>query len=195
MSGNLHPSHNAGRPSPSFTVPLYDTTALTSALANPYAQHYASHYYQAYVQAYSNGPPRTTRDGYTLSSTYVPGTAGQASRAMSSLPTPFPLERPPPQAHSQTVVKPIRSHLTFGSWYQPGGCRCTRQGCPFTGSRKSVEIHMMDRHLIFPSGWQKKDNWDADPSLRGCICMLYYSGLLTDADSENLLGFRGHPSY
>ncbi|KAH7931085.1 hypothetical protein BV22DRAFT_999201 [Leucogyrophana mollusca] len=57
---------------------------------------------------------------------------------------------------------------SHGSWYQPGNSRCTRQGCTFTGSQKSVEIHMMDRHLIYPPGWEKrKDDWDADPSLKG----------------------------
>ena len=32
---------------------------------------------------------------------------------------------------------------------------------------------MMDRHLIFPLGWEhrkRKDDWDADPSLKGCVC-------------------------
>lgn len=162
----MNPQHSR------FQVPLYDTTALTSALANPYAQHYAPHYYQAYMQTYSNGPPRTTREGYTLSSTYVPST----DSATSSMFTPSPRQ----QAHTQTAFKPILDHLTYGSWYQPGNCRCTRQGCPFTGSRKSVEIHMMDRHLILPPGWVKKDNWDADPSLRGCILMPSYIGPLTD---------------
>ncbi|KAI9060188.1 hypothetical protein FKP32DRAFT_1528605, partial [Trametes sanguinea] len=55
-------------------------------------------------------------------------------------------------------------------WYQPGNVRCSQQGCSFTGSKKSVEIHMMDRHLIYPPGWEKRkkrDDWDADPSLKG----------------------------
>ncbi|KAH0838374.1 hypothetical protein J3R83DRAFT_6657 [Lanmaoa asiatica] len=125
------------------------------------------HYYQAYVQAYSNSPPRTSMDGYTFSSTYVPGTANRTSRATPTLPTPSPRGQPSTPAHLQTTVKTILNHLTYGSWYQSGSCRCTRQGCPFTGSRKSVEIHMMDRHLVFPSGWEKKDDWDADQSLRG----------------------------
>lgn len=162
-------SHKAS----SCTAPLYDTAPLTLALANPYGQYHAPshispHYYQAYLQVYS---PRMTADGYTLSSTYVPGT----SRATSSTPM-FPRDRPSVQAHPQTTVRPILNHLTYGSWYQPGNCRCTRQGCPFTGSRKSVEIHMMDRHTLFPPGWQKKDDWDADPSLRGCMCIPCYFG-------------------
>ena len=191
MNGQHSSSYNAGHPLPSYTVPLYDTTALTSALANPYAQHYAPHYYQAYVQAYSNGPPRTTRDGYTLSSTYVPGTANRTSRATSSMPTPSPRDRPSVQTHSQTTAKPILNHLTHGSWYQPGNCRCTRQGCPFTGSRKSVEIHMMDRHSIFPPGWENKDNWDADPSLRGCILMPFYFSPLTEAAFRKPIAIQG----
>ena len=179
MNGQHPSSRNAAHHLSSYTVPLYDTTSLTSALANPYAQHYAPthmspHYYQAYVQAYSNHRPRTTTDGYTLSSTYVPGPANRTSRATLAIPTLSPRDRPSVQAQSQSTVKPIQNHLTYGSWYQSGNCRCTRQGCPFTGSRKSVEIHMMDRHFIFPPGWEKKNDWDADPSLRGCIVVPYH---------------------
>lgn len=196
MNGQHASSRNAGHPLSSYTVPLYDTTALTSALANPYAQHYAPthmspHYFQAYVQAYSNPRPRTTADGYTLSSTYVPGAENQTRRAPSTLPSPR--DRPSVQAPSQATMKPISNHLTYGSWYQPGNCRCTRQGCPFTGSRKSVEIHMMDRHFIYPPGWEKKDDWDADPSLRGCIVVPCHIGSWLMADLGNASQFKGHP--
>ena len=174
--GAMDDQHPSSHRTSSYTVPLYDTTALTSALANPYAQQYAPsymspHYYQAYMQACS---PRTTTEGYTLSSTYVPGTAIQTSRATSTIPTPHPRDQSSVQAHPQTTVRPILNHLTYGSWYQSGNCRCTRQGCSFSGSRKSVETHMMDRHFIFPPGWEKKDDWDADPSLRGCMLLPYY---------------------
>ncbi|KLO20263.1 hypothetical protein SCHPADRAFT_810817, partial [Schizopora paradoxa] len=56
------------------------------------------------------------------------------------------------------------------NWYEPGNVRCSREDCSFTGSKKSVEIHMMDRHLIYPPDWDKrkrKDDWDADASLKG----------------------------
>ena len=56
-------------------------------------------------------------------------------------------------------------------FHEPGNVRCTHEQCGFMGSRKSVETHMMDRHLIFPPGWEKhkrKDDWDADISLKGC---------------------------
>jgi hypothetical protein len=59
-----------------------------------------------------------------------------------------------------------------GTWFQPGSSRCLQEGCSFTGSEKSVEIHMMDRHLIYPKGWEKRrkqDEWDADPSLKGLV--------------------------
>lgn len=61
-------------------------------------------------------------------------------------------------------------------WAQPGGHRCKKPGCTFTGSHKSVETHMMDRHLIYPPGWEKRkkdSDWDADPSLKGYVLRAY----------------------
>lgn len=137
--------------------------AIRSALANPYAQYsMSSHYYQAYMQVMQ---PATNAEGYTLSSTYSPqhNTGGTTFRsdprdASSSI-------------HERTNDKKpdCTGGQTHGGWYQPGNCRCTRPGCAFTGSKKSVDIHMMDRHLIFPPGWQKKDEWDTDPSLKGWV--------------------------
>ena len=57
-------------------------------------------------------------------------------------------------------------------WYQSGNDRCNQPGCTFFGSHKSVEIHMMDRHLVYPPGWEKRKkklDWDADPSLKGLV--------------------------
>ncbi|EPQ60715.1 hypothetical protein GLOTRDRAFT_118856 [Gloeophyllum trabeum ATCC 11539] len=50
------------------------------------------------------------------------------------------------------------------------------------GSKKSVEIHMMDRHLIYPPGWEKrqKNDWDADPSLKGKPVPIPGTGLTLD---------------
>ena len=38
----------------------------------------------------------------------------------------------------------------------PGGPhRCAHSGCPWSGpTPKALEIHKMDRHLIFPPGWK-----------------------------------------
>ena len=67
-------------------------------------------------------------------------------------------------------------------WYQSGNSRCSQQGCTFFGSQKSVEIHKMDRHLIYPSGWEKrkkKSDWDTDPSLKGSVFFLVYISMST----------------
>ncbi|KAF9229384.1 hypothetical protein BS17DRAFT_824965 [Gyrodon lividus] len=176
--GYLHPS------TPPYAVPVYNTTAITAALTNPYAQQYVQHnasphYYHAYMQAYSNGAPVTTAEGYTLSSTYVPG----SRMSRGTLSTPIAPPQLPPSAQQQTTtVRQIPNPLTYGSWYQAGNCRCTRQRCPFTGSRKAVEIHMMDRHLVFPPGWQKrqKDDWDADLSLKGKPVTIQGTSLVLD---------------
>ncbi|KAF9569656.1 hypothetical protein CPC08DRAFT_604609, partial [Agrocybe pediades] len=78
-----------------------------------------------------------------------------------------------PQAQLNPTITPIPTKTHSAPppiWYQPGHNRCTHPGCSFTGSRKTVEIHMMDRHLIYPPGWdkkKKKPDWDADPSLKG----------------------------
>ena len=168
---------------------------MTAALANPYAQTYgmSPHYYQAYMQALHNRPhPASTAEGYTLSSTYVP------HRRSFRIPTNQPLLSPsethvplPPTPDKRGIPNP----LTYGSWYQPGNVRCQRQGCPFLGSHKSVEIHMMDRHFIFPPGWQKhKDDWDTDPSLKGSVYGASWRARGLIRSIENLFQFRGHPS-
>ncbi|KAJ3559774.1 hypothetical protein NM688_g143 [Phlebia brevispora] len=124
-------------------------TTLPNCTHSQYNYNVSSHYAQAYMQsnavASTSYWPQTTPEGYTLSSTYVASTA-QPEPASS-------FQRQPSSA-----------------WYQPGNTRCTKPGCTFTGSHKSVETHMMDRHLIYPPGWDKKRrkaDWDADPSLKG----------------------------
>lgn len=101
---------------------------------------YSSHS-SHYAQAYSAQP----------TATYIPS---PSTSFQPQIPT-FSSYKPPPQQ---------------GSWYQPGSSRCTYSGgCDFTGSAKSVETHMMDRHLVYPKGWKEVKGWDADPSLRGCV--------------------------
>lgn len=85
---------------------------------------------------------------------------------------------------SNNGLAPAPSKTSFldskSFWYQSGNHRCNQQGCAFFGSQKSVEIHMMDRHLIYPPGWEKrkKADWDADPSLKGCVIfILFYFSL------------------
>lgn len=136
--------------------------AAAAALSNPYAQFQcpqAPHYAQAYAQFRPPGATTSgmTADGYTLSSTYVPGSYNASTAASTGARPPVP-QKP-------TYRGPVQPH-----WYQPGDCRCSKSGCSFSGSKKAVEIHMMDRHLIYPPGWEKRkkrDDWDADPSLKG----------------------------
>ncbi|THV04855.1 hypothetical protein K435DRAFT_850402 [Dendrothele bispora CBS 962.96] len=132
--------------------------AYQPALADPYAQTYSSHYTQAYMQNYAS-PPYTTSGGYAYPSTY---------NLAASL--PFQTQ----QNASTSLPKQSNYQTSFQAasftWYQPGNSRCTYTNCTFTGSAKSVETHMMDRHLIFPPGWEqrkKTQDWDADPSLKG----------------------------
>lgn len=69
-------------------------------------------------------------------------------------------------------IKGTPVHL-MSTWYRSGNTRCSYPACAFQGSQKSVELHRMDRHLIYPPGWDKRKNkseWDADPSLKGYNC-------------------------
>lgn len=145
--------------------------ALTAALSNPYAHAQQLYYPQAshYAQAYAahQGTPNatygygaTTAGGYTISSTYVPSPQHTFQNEQLAGLSSRPQSRP---HHGQTQQV---------YWYQPGSCRCMKAGCTFTGSNKAVEIHMMDRHLIYPPGWEnkkRKSDWDADPSLKGYV--------------------------
>jgi hypothetical protein len=143
--------------SSSYTLPhnVYSVaSSMKASLSNPYAipQAYSSHYLQSLASA-------KTTQGYTISSTYDPH---QHRPALID------------HSRSQHQFKPKYSQHTpqIAHWHQPGNCRCTHNGCTFVGSAKSLEIHRMDRHLIYPPGWEnrtKKAEWDADPSLRGYV--------------------------
>jgi hypothetical protein len=151
--------------------------AVTAALSNPYTQTYSSgyhssHYAQAYMQYGGNSSswPTTNTGGYTLSSTYVPSIPGPSSVG----PTQFPRNgvNANHSGHNRTS-QPLNSS-SQGSWYQFGNSKCTYNDCTFTGSQKTLETHMMDRHLIYPPGWdnKKKKDWDADPSLKGSVRLI-----------------------
>ncbi|KAJ7110128.1 nuclear fragile X mental retardation-interacting protein 1-domain-containing protein [Mycena epipterygia] len=125
----------------------------------PQQSYYSSHYAQAYMQ--QQGPPAgaTTPQGYTLSSTY-------------NNPAPQNLNAP---------------STSSAAWYQPGSSRCTYKTCTFRGSPQTVETHMMDRHLIYPPGWdqrKKKPDWDADPSLKGKPIPIQGTTVVLDSPEE-----------
>ena len=150
--------------SPSSSSATATAFAVTAALANPYSA-YSSHYAQAYQRQ------STTLDGYTISSTYTPGPSLYSSKAIEP-------------NNNQRTTKPQYP----ASWYHPGNNRCSNPGCNFTGSHKALEIHRMDRHLIYPPGWDKrkpKSDWDADPSLKGLVRYPSYTVLHSHLFPEN----------
>jgi hypothetical protein len=157
---NSAPSHYAAGFVPESAQPVMAPSF--NQRANASSQYMSSHYAQAYMQATSGWYQRgTTAQGYTLSSTYNPS----LSQANSS--------EHVRSTDSTAALRPILpSYSQTSSWYQPGDSRCTYKGCQFTGSQQAVETHMMDRHLIYPPGWEKRkkqSDWDADPSLKGCV--------------------------
>ncbi|EGN98674.1 hypothetical protein SERLA73DRAFT_168297 [Serpula lacrymans var. lacrymans S7.3] len=135
------------------------------------------HYYQAYLQAAAQ-TPTTNAEGYTLSSTYDPRASAQ--NAYNNNPPGSSRHVDKNAGRDREKSRPT-NHTP--SWYQSGNCPCTKQGCAFVGSKKSVEIHMMDRHLIYPPGWdhkKKEQNWDADPSLKGKIIPIHGTSIVLD---------------
>ncbi|KAG2023394.1 hypothetical protein CC2G_001054 [Coprinopsis cinerea AmutBmut pab1-1] len=127
-----------------------------SVLQNYFHQNaYSSHYAQAYLQQFPGAQPST-------SNYYA---------------------QPTPAAAAQHNANKPRPAQQVGAWYQPGNKQCTYKDCRFTGSHKSVELHMMDRHLIYPPGWDKrpkKEEWDADPSLKGKPIPIQGTNLVLD---------------
>ena len=74
------------------------------------------------------------------------------------------------------------SNPTFQPRPRPNGThKCTHDQCTFSGSQKAVETHMMDRHLIYPPNHNKnkRQDWDADPSLKGHVSILTPSAAAT----------------
>lgn len=169
----MPPPHHARQHQPHSRTPC---DIVADALRNPYAPSsnqfhnpYSAHYANAVMQ--SQLVARTTPEGYTLSSMYHP-TQARGSVRIGGLQPPSStrgLDQGHKPASSMSARQPTQHS---GSWYQPGSSRCTYQKCSFSGSHKSVEIHMMDRHLIYPPNWAKKQkgsDWDGDPCLKGCI--------------------------
>ena len=116
--------------------------------------YYNSHYVQAYLQASANV-----------------SVVNHANSSTDPNSNPYLVNNTPASGALKTSFLDSKSF-----WYQPGNNRCNQQGCTFFGSYKSVEIHKMDRHLIYPSGWEKrkkKSDWDADPSLKGSIFLTF----------------------
>ncbi|KAH6917299.1 hypothetical protein BKA70DRAFT_330195 [Coprinopsis sp. MPI-PUGE-AT-0042] len=126
---------------------------------------YSSHYAQAYLQAQGIQPALPAPPHASTHGAY--SQSGPSSR-------PY---------NNNNANRPQRPVQPTGAWYQAGHSRCSYKNCQFTGAPKALEIHMMDRHLIFPPGWDKKakkDEWDADPSLKGKRIPIQGTNLILD---------------
>ncbi|KAF8807489.1 hypothetical protein BYT27DRAFT_7165184 [Phlegmacium glaucopus] len=137
-------------PPPHPSLPRQPITFHQTAHDYSVPSYYNSHYLQAYSQASSNASVTSSL-------------AGQNSQV--PIPNFTSVNNNPASGASKLSFLDSKS-----SWYQGGNNRCKQQGCAFFGSHKSVEIHMMDRHLIYPPDWGKRNKkpvWDADPSLKG----------------------------
>ncbi|PPQ88611.1 hypothetical protein CVT25_010187 [Psilocybe cyanescens] len=139
-------------PPPHPSLPLPPQPAASSSTRLPQNTHpaisYPSYYNSHYVQAYSQLEPAAVAH----SNEYIAQTQNLN----------YAMQCNPSGVVNSFAPRPI--------WYESGNNRCTHPGCTFTGSAKTVQVHMMDRHLIYPPGWdkqKKKSEWDADPSLKG----------------------------
>ncbi|KAG9039367.1 hypothetical protein FRB95_010655 [Tulasnella sp. JGI-2019a] len=132
-------------------------------------------YQQPNLMAYS--APMSMNGGYN---TY--GGMSSSSRMSNPIVNPYaphinynilPLNsRGEPTAYGQALATSVSSQGPPG-WNgagTTGPSRCGHAGCLFRGNHKDVEVHRMDRHLIFPSGWEdqqkkrKRANEDDDLS-------------------------------
>lgn len=152
------------RPGFALMDPSSVARSVASALANPYSL--------------SNlQPPRhhVNSQGYTYSSSYNP-----SSHPSISYSSPIPSFSNAPSASTSRNLPPRGNPPTH--WYTHGNSKCTHSGCMFTGSANSVQIHMMDRHLIYPPGWharKRQTDWDTDPSLKGYVLVHTQPGRAT----------------
>ncbi|EJD55671.1 hypothetical protein AURDEDRAFT_179383 [Auricularia subglabra TFB-10046 SS5] len=169
------PNYGGQQPSGSAYAGAAAAFAMRNALANPYAAQ-QQHFYQqpSWGQGMHGQPTFVTPEGYTVSSTYAPtyfqqqpqysapargrGHGGRGRGSGRGWQQPSHAGPPHQQYNSQP------NHYQQAS--SSGSSRCGHEGCAFAGSAKAVEIHKMDRHLIYPPGHSKrKGEWDADPSL------------------------------
>jgi hypothetical protein len=102
-----------------------------------------------YAMTHENSPAV----GYVHSS-YQAAIQGTSHQALSSSQNGWPnttMETTIPNTRNNTkgTIRPPR--------YGPGGpVRCSHLDCPYSGYPKDVEVHQMDRHLIFPPGYKKQ---------------------------------------
>ncbi|KDR85082.1 hypothetical protein GALMADRAFT_260786 [Galerina marginata CBS 339.88] len=143
------------------SLPPQPASSLNTLYPQPgpsYPAYYNSHYVQAYQQPPPSGAPHLP----------IPGSQNRNAN--------YTMQESSSLRAWNNNTQPI--------WYQTGNSRCSHPGCTFTGSHKTVEIHMMDRHLIYPPGWgnrKNKNEWDADPSLKGKLVPIQGTNIILDS--------------
>ncbi|CAE6469864.1 unnamed protein product [Rhizoctonia solani] len=75
----------------------------------------------------------------------------QQQGAAMSQPTQITLPSP-----GVSSYQPMSSLVPLHMRNRSGPVKCGHEGCLFAGTHEEVEVHKMDRHLIFPPGWQGK---------------------------------------
>ncbi|KAL7421022.1 hypothetical protein Q5752_003906 [Cryptotrichosporon argae] len=148
------PLHFGASPAPAPALPGYAYPAPVPYFAPPFAAPYnLSGGYNGYYQPSYGYPalpvvpvpsyrPAATPEGYSYSPTYAEGSQkrqrtgggaqGRGAHAVGLTSAVAP--------QGAAAVKPWRN--------------CSHAGCRFVGSGDEVEIHEMDRHLIFPAGYK-----------------------------------------
>lgn len=165
---NNHWSHTSGpmHNGPSSQAPQQPNLAWNPLAASlPGASYTNSNYYASLQSAYSGRGP-------SISSQQQRGAPILNMQISSAYPRPYLNPQPPPPS------RPIRQG--------PGGpCRCAHPGCPWSGpTPKALEIHKMDRHLIFPPGWKPRKG---PPDGEGGYALLPPSSFPIDLSSLGLM--------
>ena len=106
---------------------------------------------ESYAGQY-NPNSRSTSSGSNMQPHYASAYYAQGYYAQPSVPQPMQITVPSPGfARNQPMASLVPIHMRN----RVGPVRCGHEGCMFAGSHKEVEVHKMDRHLIFPPGWQE----------------------------------------
>ncbi|KAF8605140.1 hypothetical protein BDV93DRAFT_522009 [Ceratobasidium sp. AG-I] len=99
-----------------------------------------------------NSQTHSASSGSNMQPHYASAYYAQGYYAQPSVPQPMQITVPSPGfARNQPMASLVPMHMRN----RVGPVRCGHEGCMFAGSHKEVEVHKMDRHLIFPPGWQE----------------------------------------
>lgn len=117
----------------------WNSNSGSSGWSGNYLGQYNSHSYSA-------------GSGSNVQPHYASAYYAQGYYAQPSAPQPMQITVPSPGfARNQPMASIVPMHMRNCV----GPARCGHEGCMFAGSHKEVEVHKMDRHLIFPPGWQE----------------------------------------